>query len=111
MKTMTKLWVGIGVLSIISPVGLFLPAKLKAGSAWGEWSTDEIKDLIGYIPCGLEKLSLLWNTLLPDYAFNGWDGKGIGYLSFAYIVSAVIGIVSCIGCTYLLGKLLTKKES
>jgi cobalt/nickel transport protein len=111
MKTITKLWTGLGVLAVVSPIGLFLPDKLKAGSAWGEWGADEIKGLIGYIPSGLEKLSSVWNAVMPDYAFKGWEEKGFGHLSFAYIISAVVGIALCIGGAWLLGKILTKKES
>ena len=110
MNTIKKLWIGLGVLAVVSPIGLLLPDKLKAGSAWGEWGADEIKGLVGYIPSGLEKLSSLWNAVMPDYAFKGWEEKGLGHLSFAYIVSALFGIVLCVGGTYLLSKLLVKKE-
>ena len=110
MKTVTKLWIGLGLLAVISPIGLFLPDKLKAGSAWGEWGADEIKGLIGYIPGGLEKLSSVWNAVLPDYAFKGWGDKGLGQLSFAYIISAIVGIALCVGGAWLLGKLLSRKQ-
>jgi cobalt/nickel transport protein len=110
MKTTTKLWIGLGALAVLSPIGLYLPDKLKAGSAWGEWGADEIKDLIGYIPTGLEKLSSLWNAPLPDYAFKGWENLGLKHLSLAYIVSAIVGIGLCVGLAFVLGKLLSKKE-
>jgi len=32
-----KLWIGIGALIVLSPLGLILPDQFKAGSAWGEW--------------------------------------------------------------------------
>jgi cobalt/nickel transport protein len=110
MKTITKLWTGLGVLAVVSPIGLFLPEKLKAGSAWGEWGADEIKGLVGYIPSGLEKISTVWNAILPDYAFKGWEGRGLGHLSFAYIISAIVGIALCVGGAFLLGKLLSRKQ-
>jgi len=56
MKLINKLWVGMGILVLISPLGLLLPERFKAGDAWGEWGTDGIKELVGYIPQGLEKL-------------------------------------------------------
>lgn len=111
MKTITKLWIGLGILAIISPIGLYLPDQLKAGAAWGEWGSDEIQELIGYIPSGLQKLSTVWNAALPDYAFKGWEDKGLGHLSIAYIVSAIIGIALCVGGAWLLGKLLARKDS
>ena len=35
MKTTTKLWIGLGVLAVISPIGLYLPEKFKAGIGVG----------------------------------------------------------------------------
>ncbi|MDP2905132.1 MAG: cobalamin biosynthesis protein [Candidatus Omnitrophota bacterium] len=111
MKTITKLWIGIGVLIVLSPLGLLLPERFKAGDAWGEWGVDTFKELVGYIPQGLAKLSSLWSAPIPDYAFKGWAEKPLANLSFAYIISAMIGIVVCISIVFLLGKLLIKKSS
>jgi hypothetical protein len=111
MKITTKLWLGLGVLSILSPLGLYLPEKFKAGSTWGEWGADEIKNLAGYVPSGLQKLAELWKAVMPDYAFRGWEDKGLGQLSLAYIVAAVGGMALCVGLTFVLGKLLARKES
>jgi cobalt/nickel transport protein len=110
MKTTTKLWIGIGILAVLSPLGLILPDKFKAGAAWGEWGNDEINGLIGYVPSGMEKIASIWNSILPDYTFKGWEEKALGHLSIAYIISAIAGIALCIGGTWLIGKLLAKKE-
>lgn len=110
MKITTKLWIGLAILSILSPIGLILPELFKAGSAWGEWGTDELQELVGYVPQGFEKLSNLWNAPIPDYAFKGWEEKGLAQLSFAYIVSAVIGIAVIAVVVIGIGKLLVKKE-
>lgn len=109
MKITTKLWIGMAVLIILSPLGLLLPEHFKAGAAWGEWGASEMQKLAGYIPHGLEKLSSLWNAPIPDYAFKGWEGKGLPHLSFAYIISAVIGIVIIVVVVSIIGKILTKK--
>lgn len=110
MKIITKFWIGLILLIALSPLGLLLPERFKAGAAWGEWGIDEIKELVGYIPSGLEKLSSLWSAPIPDYAFKGWEEKGLGSLSVAYIASAVIGILVTVGVVLLIGKLLSKKE-
>jgi len=110
MKLIAKLWIGMGILIILSPLGLLLPDHFKAGDAWGEWGVDGIKELVGYIPRGLERLSSLWSAPLPDYAFKGWEEKGLGGLSFAYIVSAIVGIGLSALIVLLLGKMLSKKE-
>ena len=109
MKLITKFWIGIAVLIVLSPLGLILPEHFKAGSAWGEWGADEMQKLVGYVPKGLEKLSSLWSAPLPDYAFKGWEEKGLSHLSFAYIMSAIIGIGIIVIVTIGIGKLLARK--
>jgi cobalt/nickel transport protein len=109
MKITTKLWIGVVVLILLSPLGLLLPEHFKAGAAWGEWGIEEIKKLVGYVPKGLEKIAPLWNAPLPDYAFKGWEGKGLSHLSLAYIISAVVGISVTVGVALLIGKLLARK--
>jgi cobalt/nickel transport protein len=109
MSTIKKLWIGLGILIILSPIGVILPDKFKAGSAWGEWGSSEMKELVGYIPQGLEKLGSLWNAPLPDYAFKGWEKKGLSHLSLAYIVSAVAGIAIIVIAVFFIGKLLARK--
>ena len=110
MKTTTKLWIGLAILIVLSPLGLILPEYFKSGGAWGEWSKEEIHKFVGYIPHGLEKLSAIWNAPLSDYAFKGWDGKGLLSLSLGYVISAIIGIGVTVIVMLLLGKFLSKKE-
>ena len=110
MKTMSKLWIGLGALALLSPIGLYLPQKFKAGDAWGEWDGKTIKGLVGYIPKGFEKLGSLWNAAFPDYAFKGWENKGLGHQSLAYIVSAIVGMAAIACIAFLIGKMLSKKE-
>ena len=110
MKTVTKFWIGIAILIILSPLGLILPEHFKAGSAWGEWGADEMQKLVGYIPQGLEKLSSFWNAPMPDYAFKGWEERGLPHLSFAYIISAAVGVGIIIVIVFAIGKILAKKD-
>jgi hypothetical protein len=109
MKLISKLWIALAILIVLSPLGLLLPKHFKAGSAWGEWGIDEIQKLAGYVPKGLQKLASLWKAPLPDYAFKGWEGKALPHLSFAYIISALIGIAAVVLVVLFIGKILTKK--
>jgi len=109
MKITAKLWIGLGILIVLSPLGLILPEYFKAAAAWGEWGAGEVKNLVGYIPRGFEKLSTLWNAPIPDYAFRGWEEKGLPHSSAAYIVSAVLGITVTVVLVLLIGKILAKK--
>ena len=106
MRLTTKLLIGLGVLAIATPIGLYLPNTFKAGSGWGEWTTGELGYLAGYVPRGLAKLSSLWHAPFPGYAPGG-----SGHLSAAYIFSAILGLALCLGCGILLGKLLLRKKN
>lgn len=110
MKLTSKLWIGVIILAVLSPLGLLLPEYFEAGDAWGEWGPETLKELVGYIPRGFEKLSSLWNAPVPDYTFKGWEESGLGSLSFAYIISAVIGIIVVVAAVMLLGRLLSRKD-
>lgn len=92
-KLLRNLMIGLLALVILTPLGL-----LASGTAFGEWGTDEIKDKLGFVPQGVEKLSSLWNAPLPDYSV-----PGIGP-NFGYIIAAVLGVVICGGVMYLAGK-------
>jgi len=109
MKLVTKFWIGIAILIILSPVGLILSEHFKSGSAWGEWSNGELQKLTGYIPKGLGALSNFWKAPFPDYAFKGWEGKGLSHLSFAYIISAIAGVSIILIVVLIIGKFLVKK--
>lgn len=109
MKTIKKLWIWLIVLIFLAPLGLILPEYFKAQDAWGEWGIDGIKELIGYVPQGLEKLSSLWKAPMPDYALKGWEDKGLPQLSFAYILSAIVGIGIIVVVMLYIGKFLSKK--
>jgi len=105
-----KLWLGLAVLALLSPLGLILPERFKAGSAWGEWGPDEMENMLGYVPQGMKKLAELWSAPLPDYAFKGWDKLGLGMQGIAYIASAILGMAIIVAVTMLLGKIVTKDQ-
>jgi hypothetical protein len=109
MKTSKKLWIGLGMLALLCPLGLIIPDLFKAGSAWGEWDSTEIQKIVGYVPEGLKRFSEIWKAPLPDYSFKGWEGKGLGSLSFAYIFSAILGAGLVALFAWLAGRLLSKK--
>lgn len=110
MKTTKKFWIAVAILAFLSPLGIFLPEYFKAGSAWGEWGMDEVKYLTGYMPQGLARLSELWKSPFPDYAFKGWEEKGLSHLSFAYIISALTGMAASAVLVYFISKALIKKR-
>ena len=85
MKTITKLWILIGILIILTPVGLILPRYFKAGTAWGEWKI----------------FPSVWNAPIPDYTGS----------PFGYALSAALGIAVVALIVLLVGKFLKKKDN
>ena len=90
------LWAGLGVLMVVSPLGL-----LAAGIAWGEWGAADFHDPAiraqitqasgniappAHAPQGLEHLASIWTAPIPDYA-----PPFMHHESFGYILSAVVG--------------------
>ncbi len=49
-KPLRWLWAGMGVLILLTPIGVLAP-----GTAWGEWGGEELDALVGYVPANLEK--------------------------------------------------------
>ena len=109
-STMKKMFLGLVVLALLSPVGIIIPDKVKAGSAWGEWGTEEIQKMVGFVPQGMQKLADIWKAPMPDYSFKGWEEKGIGMQSLAYVISAAMGMGIIGGIALLFGKIVNKKE-
>lgn len=92
MKTTTKLWIGIGILAVLSPLGLILPKLFHASNSWEK------------------KFLSLWNAPMPDYAPKGWEGKGLSHLSVGYFLSSLVGVVVTVLVVLLLGRVLSKKK-
>lgn len=103
-----KLWIGIGTLIVLAPLGLILPDLFKAGGAWGEWGAEEIKGIVGYVPKGLKHISEYWSAPFSGYTFAGWN-KGVkSYI--AYILSGVAGVAIVVAASYVVGKILNRKK-
>lgn len=96
--------IGLLTLTVLTPAGL-----LATGTAWGEWGTGEIKDMIGYVPEGLAKLSQIWKAAIPDYTVPGLD-KGFLQSSAGYVLSAAAGILIISLVMLISSKLIIKKE-
>ena len=110
MTNLKKLWVAIGILVILSPLGIILPKLFNAEGAWGEWGLDKIEKLAGFVPEGMKRMRQRWNAPLPDYGLPGQSGA-LGGQSIGYVVSAVVGVAFVAGIMYFLTKLLVRKKN
>ncbi len=103
-NTQKKLWIGLAILIILTPLGL-----LAEGTAFGEWGSEELQKELGYVPSGVEHGENLWSSLFPDYTVAGLEGSFL-QSSIGYVLSAVIGIVLIYILTIALGKFIAKRE-
>ena len=90
MKQYKKYLLFIGILIVLSPLGLFLPDYFKAGDAWGEWSVGSVKEQTGHEPEGMKKTAEIYSAPVPDYNL-GKDDDSLSKLSVNYIISGLIG--------------------
>lgn len=103
-----KLWIGLVIMALLSPLGILLPEEFNAGDAWGEWGTDTLKELLGYVPEGLEKLADLWKAPIADYNFGGEDSP-LAIQIVSYVISGILGIAITGGVIYLISRILIRK--
>ncbi len=89
----------LAALVVASPLGL-----LAAGTAWGEWKVEDIKNVmnggsaLGYVPGGMAK-GLDFAAPLRDYTAGGMHGI------VGYVVSAILGVAVLVIVFKLLGLL------
>ena len=102
-----KLWVGLLIMALLTPLGILLPEKFKAEEAWGEWGTEKLEKLLGYVPEGLKKLADLWKAPIPDYNFGG-EGAPKTLQVLSYFISGLLGIGICALVVYLISRLMAR---
>lgn len=83
--SLKPMYIIIVFLVIICPLGL-----LAKGTAWGEWSKEELKYFVGYIPKGINK-GFKFISLIPEYTISGVNEVVV------YIISAIIGVLIIFG--------------
>jgi len=76
---------------IMTPIGL-----VAEGSAWGEWSSDEIHTMLGYVPQSIAQAKPLIGAMIPDYAINGFGALASTWLSAVIGVGLVFGVMIAI---------------
>lgn len=91
-KTNKAVYALLAGLILCTPIGL-----LAAGTAWGEWGSDEIASVVskgnvlGFVPKGMQH-GFEFQALFPDYAVSGIP-NWIGYIASAVIGCAIVIIV------------------
>lgn len=92
-------WAIVAALLILAPLGLLAP-----GTAWGEWSREELAGLgLGYIPAGFDRFSGIWSAPLSGYDLPLLNNPAVGY-----IFSGVLGVALLLGVLFALGRLVDR---
>jgi len=100
-----KYWYVLIGLIIFAPIGL-----LARGTAYGEWSGEDIKLKLGYIPDGMARLGDTWKSLLPDYSITGF-GSTFFNSSLGYIFCAIVALTFILIITGIIGLLQKRKNT
>jgi len=64
------------LLIALTPLGL-----VAEGPAWGEWSNDEILEMLGFVPHSIANAQPLVEAAIPDYAIGGMGDLTSTWLS------------------------------
>jgi cobalt/nickel transport protein len=108
-KSQRKLWIGLFIMALLTPLGIILPQIFNAGAAWGEWGVDKLEQLLGYTPQGLEKLSDLWKAPVPNYNFGGRDPSTTLQM-ISYLASGILGLLAVGLAVYLITRFIAKND-
>ncbi|MBU3098061.1 MULTISPECIES: cobalt transporter CbiM [Clostridium] len=103
--SLKKYWYVLITLIIFAPLGL-----LANGTAFGEWSSDDLKLKLGFIPEGMAKLSDKWNFMLPDYSVPGF-GDNLFKSSLGYIICAIVALIIILAITGIISFLQKRKNA
>lgn len=90
---MKKFYIALGILILLTPLGM-----IAEGAPWGEWEAEELREMIGYIPRGMEEV-LGWDAPFLYYAFC--DNPFLGY-----ILSAIVGVAAICIVIFGIGRML-----
>jgi hypothetical protein len=94
-----KLFILLAVLVAFVPLGL-----LSSNPAWGEWDNSYYKEVLGFVPQGIEKSGGI-EVALPDYAIAGQSE------TVSYYLSALLGIGLLFGIYFILLKVMKHEKS
>jgi cobalt/nickel transport protein len=109
MAKTKNLWIVIGILALLSPLGIIIPGYFGAGGAWGEWSLEQIEKIAGFMPEGMRRIAGTWKAPMPNYGVSGQGAVGL-HSGLRYLLSGILGIAVTAGLVYLLTKMLLHKK-
>jgi hypothetical protein len=97
------------ILCFLTPAGILLPAYFNAGDAWGEWSAETVKELVGYVPKGLAKYTDSWKAPLAGYSVKS-KNPSLSHRSGYYLVAGIAGATLTYISMLLISGLIVRHE-
>jgi cobalt/nickel transport system permease protein len=94
------LWAGLALLLLLTPLGALAP-----GTAWGEWSGEQLTAALGYVPGDLERLGDTWTAAMP-----GYSTPGVGHGLVGYLLAGAVGVVLVAGLGWGAAIFLTRRR-
>ena len=108
-KIQRKLWIGLFIMALLTPLGIILPAQFNSGAAWGEWGIAKLEQLLGYAPQGLKRLSDIWKAPIPNYNLGGSD-TSVTVQLLSYLASGILGILAVGLVVFVITRLIVKND-
>jgi hypothetical protein len=98
-ETIKHLGIILLLAIVITPLGL-----LAVGTAYGEWSSEDLQQMLGYVPNGIKQGEKFWKAPIADYSLVNLDSN------FGYWISALVGTALIMGIFFLVKKSISKRE-
>ncbi|MDP4188584.1 MAG: hypothetical protein Q8905_11080 [Bacteroidota bacterium] len=107
-KIQKNILLALLIMLLLTPLGIILPSVFHSEGAWGEWSTEVVRQKTGSVPRDMKKTAKIWKAPLANYGFGKNNLSWLGILG--YVISAVAGSGLIMIITYLLLKLFHKHD-
>jgi cobalt/nickel transport protein len=104
-----RLFSGLLVLALLTPCGIILPRIFHADGAWGEWGTERLGAILGYLPEGMKGSAHVWKAPVSDYNFFA-ESSSLVSRSLAYAVSGLLGLALAACLILILIKVVKRHE-
>jgi cobalt/nickel transport system permease protein/cobalt/nickel transport protein len=97
-------------VAILTPIGLIAP-----GFAYGEGSTEDVQNELGYVPQGLQDLSGVFSAPFSGYnlplPFFGADNAPLWQTAIGYEIAGLLGMLLLGGLLWLFGAVVMRRDS